>query len=114
MKNYVGYTIIILLIVIICIWFIEGDFSNKDSPLIKKIEELESKIDSLNNKKDSIILHIDSTHIKIVDNEKSFKEKVNTIIIQPDTFSESFTRQYLREYATTRGYRIIRTSETEY
>ena len=85
----------------------------KEDILIEKITELESKIDSLSNKKDSIKSVIDSTHVKIVTNEKHFKEKINTIITQPDTCSESFTRQYLRDYASARGYRITGTSETK-
>lgn len=100
------------------IWFYISiaDFTppeEKNARLLKKITELELKIDSLNIQKDSIRTVIDSTHIKIVTNEKHYKERVNTIITQPDSFSESFTRQYLRNYASTRGYRIVGASETE-
>ena len=100
------------------IWFYisVADFtppSSKDELLLKKITELELKIDSLNNKKDSIRAVIDSTHIKIITNEKHYQERVTNILTQPDSFSESFTRQYLRNYASTRGYRIIGASETE-
>ena len=100
------------------IWFYisVADFtppSSKDELLLKKITELELKIDSLNNKKDSIRAVIDSTHIKIITNEKHYQEGVTNILTQPDSFSESFTRQYLRDYASTRGYRIIGASETE-
>ena len=109
------------IIVIVFIVFSIGLYINiadfhpvdKDELLLKKITELELKIDSLNNKKDSIRTVIDSTHIKIVTNEKHYQERVNTIISQPDSFSESFTRQYLRDYASTRGYRIIGASEIE-
>ena len=93
-----------------------ADFSPKKDPneeLIKRITELELKIDSLNNQKDSIRTVIDSTHIKIITNEKHYQERVNTIIAQPDSFSESFTRQYLRNYAATHGYSIIGASEVE-
>ena len=100
------------------IWFYisVADFtppSSKDELLLKKITELELKIDSLNSKKDSIRAVIDSTHIKIITNEKHYQERVTNILTQPDSFSESFTRQYLRDYASTRGYHIIGASETE-
>ena len=112
------YIIAIIAIAILIGWFYISiaDFtppSSKDELLIKKITELELKIDSLNQKKDSIRIAIDSTHIKIITNEKHFQEKVNVIITQSDSFSESFTRQYLRNYASTRGYRIIGASETK-
>jgi hypothetical protein len=93
-----------------------ADFTSpaeKDKQLLNKITELELKIDSLNNKKDSIRTVIDSTHIKIITNEKHYQERVNTIITQPDSFSESFTRQYIREYAASHGYHLLGTSETE-
>ena len=86
---------------------------DKDEVLLKKINVLESKIDSLNKKKDSIRVVIDSTHVKIIENEKHYQERVNTIILQPDSFSESFTRQYLIKYAKDHGYNIIGTRETE-
>jgi hypothetical protein len=113
-----------VIIAILCIslglfiWFYVSvaDFNpptSKDELLLKKITELELKIDSLNNKKDSIRAVIDSTHIKIITNEKHYQERVTNILTQPDSFSESFTRQYLRDYASTRGYRIVGASETE-
>lgn len=104
-------------ILFIWVYISIADFTprvEKDEILLKKISELELKIDSLNNQKDSIRTVIDSTHVKIITNEKHYQERINTIITQPDSFSESFTRQYLRNYATTHGYRIIGTSEIEY
>ena len=112
-------TIIIVSIItffILFIWFYisVGNFEPKgEKELIEKIERLEHKLDSLNNRKDSIRSVIDSTHVKIITNEKRYQERINTIITQPDSFSESFTRQYLRDYASTRGYCIIGTSEIE-
>lgn len=108
-------TLITVFISFIIIYVKIADFSpeDKEDKLLRKITELELKIDSLNNRKDSIRAAIDSTHIKIITNEKHYQERVNTIITQPDSFSESFTRQYLRNYASTRGYRIVGTPETE-
>ena len=114
-KGYVVISVITMLI-LIWIYIANADFTPKstsDELLLKKITELELKIDSLNQRKDSIRSVIDSTHVKIITNEKHYQERVNTIITQSDSFSESFTRQYLRDYASTRGYRIIGASETE-
>ena len=118
MKNNKKTIIIIIIIVLLLIGFYikVADFSTPkidDDKFYKKITELELKIDSLNNQKDSIRTVIDSTHIKIVTNEKHYQERVNTIITQPDSFSESFTRQYILEYATSHGYHILGTSEIE-
>ncbi len=103
-------TLVGVLSAILIIWFYLSivDFNNpsKEDKLLKKITELELKVDSLNNKKDSIRTVIDSTHIKIVTNEKHYQERINTIITQPDSFSESFTRQYILEYAASRGINI--------
>ena len=95
---------------ILLIWFYISiaDFDNpsKEDKLLKKITELELKVDSLNDKKDSIRTVIDSTHVKIITNEKHYQERINTIITQPDSFSELFTRQYILEYAASRGINI--------
>ena len=95
---------------ILLIWFYItiADFNSptKEDKLLKKITELELKVDSLNNKKDSIRTVIDSTHVKIITNEKHYQERINTIITQPDSFSELFTRQYILEYAASRGINI--------
>ena len=102
---------------ILLVWFYISiaDFNNpsKEDKLLKKITELELKIDSLNNKKDSIRTIIDSTHVKIVTNEKHYQERINTIITQPDSFSELFTRQYIIEYAASHGYNICGASKIE-
>lgn len=108
MKNKL--VLAILIIVIIVLLSIQQYFiftkDNKDDVFLKKIELIELKLDSLNNKKDSIRTVIDSTHIKIITNEKHYQERINTIITQPDSFSESFTRQYILEYATNHGINI--------
>ena len=118
MKDNKKTIIIIIIIVLLLIGFYikVADFSTPkidDDKFYKKITELELKIDSLNDQKDSIRTVIDSTHIKIVTNEKHYQERVNTIITQPDSFSESFTRQYILEYAANHGYHILGASEIE-
>ena len=112
-------TIIIIIVVALLLigFYIKvADFSvprTDDDKFYKKITELELKIDSLNYQKDSIRTVIDSTHVKIITNEKHYQERINTIISKPDSFSESFTRQYILEYAANHGYHILGTSEIE-
>ena len=118
MNNDKKIIIIIVIVVLLLIGFYikNANFSVPESnndKFYKKITELELKIDSLNYQKDSIRTVIDSTHIKIITNEKHYQERVNTIITQPDSFSESFTRQYILEYAANHGYHILGTSEIE-
>lgn len=106
-KNVIIILVTCLILIIgIYIWFADFTPDNKEDALLKKISELELKIDSLNNRKDSIRTIIDSTHVKIITNEKHYQERVNTIITQPDSFSESFTRQYIIEYAANNGINI--------
>ena len=102
MKN--TFNIIgIIVVVIALIWFYISiaDFSpkNKDDLLLRKITELELKIDSLNNRKDSIRTAIDSTHIKIITNEKHYQERINTIIRQSSSDDSSFVANYIRQYS---------------
>lgn len=110
-------TIVVIVIALLLIGFYIklADFSppKTNDEFYNKITELELKIDSLNNKKDSIRTVIDSTHIKIITNEKHYQERINTVITQPDSFSESFTRQYILEYAANHGYHILGTSKIE-
>lgn len=72
--------------------------SNNDL-LLNRINQLELKLDSLNNKKDSIRTVIDSTHVKIVTNEKHYQERVNIIINQSSSADSGFIADYIRLYA---------------
>ena len=113
MKKYV----IILILIIVCLLGIQQYYilntPKEEDSLLQHIILLEKKLDSISNKKDSVRKVIDSTHVKIVTNEKHYQERVNTIITQPDSFSESFTRQYILEYAANHGLNIRGTSKTE-
>ena len=95
-------TIIIFLIFGIIIWIYikHSNFNpvDKDDILLQKITELELKIDSLNQKKDSIRIAIDSTHIKIITNEKHYQERINTIITQPLSVDSQFISDYIGRY----------------
>jgi hypothetical protein len=72
---------------------------DKDDELLRRINELELKIDSLNSRKDSIRSIIDSTHVKIITNEKHYQERINTILIQSAGADSSFITDYIRLYS---------------
>ena len=88
-------------IVLFIVFYIKiADFTpiDKDDLLLKKINELELKIDSINNTKDSIRTIIDSTHVKIITNEKHYQERINTIITQPLSVDSQFISDYIGRY----------------
>lgn len=91
--------ILILFILFIIFYYNIADFTPKEDALLEKITKLESKIDSINNKKDSIRTVIDSTHIKIITNEKHYQERINTIIVQSASADSSFITDYIRLYS---------------
>ena len=74
--------------------------TNRESLLLKKIESLEVKLDSLNNNKDSIRTIIDSTHFKIITNEKHYQERINTYsyIPQPISSDSGYISNYIGRY----------------
>ena len=90
--------ILILFILFIVFYYNIADFTPKEDILLEKITKLESKIDSITNKKDSIRTVIDSTHIKIITNEKHYQERINTIIIQSDSDNLVFFKNYINNY----------------
>ncbi len=96
----------IIIEIVLVILLILNLIPKKEDNLIEKVNELELKLDSLNILKDSIRTVIDSTHVKIITNEKHYQERINTIITQPDSTTESFTRQYILEYAASHGYNL--------
>ena len=98
------YSIIIIILLILVIGFQQYRLSNikTDTGLINKIESLENKINNLSNQRDSIRVVIDSTHVKIVTNEKHYQEMVNTIIIQPTHSDSSFISDYIRLHRSQR------------
>jgi len=102
MKNWKVVALFVLaFIIIIIVYVYMADFSSpsqKDDLLLKKITELELKIDSLNNKKDSIRSVIDSTHVKIITNEKHYQERINTIINQPLSADSEYISNYIGRY----------------
>jgi hypothetical protein len=88
-------------IILFIVFYIKiADFTpiDKDDLLLKKINELELKIDSINNTKDSIRTIIDSTHVKIITNEKHYQERINTIITQPLSVDSQFISDYIGRY----------------
>ena len=112
-KRFVIVVIIFVLLMIGFQQYLIWNKPDKDDEFKETIKRLELKIDSLNNKKDSIRTVIDSTHVKIIENEKHYQERVNTIIAQPSSYSDSLTRQYIIDYAANHSYNILGTSEVE-
>ena len=96
------YTIIgtIIFIIIVAWFYIKiADFNKvSEDDLLNEISKLELKIDSLNNQKDSIRTIIDSTHIKIITNEKHYQERINTIIHQCASSDSNFITDYIKRY----------------
>lgn len=98
------WTLIIAIIIglILFVWLYIGiaDFTpeDKDDILLKKINEIELKIDSIKNSKDSIRTVIDSTHVKIITNEKHYQERINTIITQPLSVDSQYISDYIGRY----------------
>lgn len=103
MKHpYITLGIITTLVLFIWLYISIADFTpqqTKDDLLLKKITELELKVDSLNNKKDSIRSVVDSTHIKIITNEKHYQERINIILTQSSSADSSFISDYIRQYS---------------
>jgi len=76
--------------------------NSKKDDLLERINRLELKIDSLNSKKDSIRNVVDSTHIKIITNERHYQERINTIIAQPSSADSSYVSNYIRFHRSQR------------
>ena len=100
MNKWILIIVIIGLILLIWLYISIANFTpeTKDDILLKKINEIELKIDSIKNSKDSIRVAIDSTHIKIITNEKHYQERVNTIITQPLSVDSQYISDYIGRY----------------
>ena len=101
MKDWlikIGIVVVVILFIVFYIKFADFTPEDKDDLLLKKINELELKIDSINDQKDSIKTVIDSTHIKIITNEKHYQERINTIITQPLSVDSQFISDYIGRY----------------
>ena len=94
--------ILILFILFIIFYYNIADFTPKEDILLEKITKLESKIDSITNKKDSIRTVIDSTHIKIITNEKHYQERINTIIVQSSDADSNYVSNYIKQHRNKR------------
>lgn len=106
MKNKI-IIILVTISIILLVWFYftHADFSPKkdnNELLLDKINKLELKLDSITDKKDSIRIVIDSTHVKIITNEKHYQEVVNTILSQPSVSDYEYIRQYIRFHRSQR------------
>ena len=98
MNKWTLIAVIIGLILFVWLYISIADFTPKDDILLKKINEIELKIDSIKNSKDSIRTVIDSTHVKIITNEKHYQERINTIITQPLSVDSQYISDYIGRY----------------
>ena len=110
-KENIRFLVILILMVIIT-WHLSRSISNIPVPdnnaLVEKVSKLELKIDSLNILKKEIRESVDSTHIKIITNEKHYQEVVNTIISQPMDSDYLFITSYIRQHAAERDSSNLR------
>lgn len=97
-----NFLVILSIILIICVYIRLANPPNNNDGLMQKITEIELKVDSLNNKKDSIRVAIDSTHVKIITNEKHYQERINTILTQPASADSSYVSNYIRFHRSKR------------
>ena len=92
----------VIFVILIAVYIKLSDFTPKSNDLdkfLKKIDELELKIDSINKLKIEKRAVIDSTHVKIITNEKHYQERINTIIHQSYSDDSSFVSNYIKQYA---------------
>lgn len=115
MKKAIFISIIVVFIFLLGIqqYLIRNSPPKQEDILLKKITEIELKIDSLSKYKDSIRTVIDSTHVKIVTNEKHYQERVNTIITQPLSLDSQYISDYIGRYIESHKSYFQRTRETE-
>lgn len=99
MKNWVTGIVIAILIATIIFYIKIANFNPPNNVVLEKINQLELKIDSINSQKDSVRMVIDSTHVKIITNEKHYQERINVIITQPSSADSSFITDYIRQYS---------------
>lgn len=100
MKSKISIVVVSIIFFVVIGWIYVrySDFSppsEKNKIFLEKIERLESKIDSIKDRKDTIRTVIDSTHVKIITNEKHYKEVVNTIISQPTSADYEYIANYI-------------------
>lgn len=106
--NYLYFSIFILAVLIGFYIKLSNLIVTKDDVLLQKIGDIELKINSLQSKKDSIRAVIDSTHVKIITNEKHYQEVVNTIISQPSSADNEYVTDYIRQYSSKNDMSNIR------
>jgi hypothetical protein len=107
-KSILIIAIIVIVGLLIFQQYLIRNSTPKEDILLEKINKLELKLDSLNTKKDSIRRVVDSTHVKIVNNENYYKEVVNTIMLQPTSSDSSFITDYIRFHISQRDSTNIR------
>lgn len=101
MKDWlikIGIVVVVILFIWMYLSIANFNPPNREQILLEKITELETKIDSLNIQKNNLKTVVDSTHIKIITNEKHYQERVNTIITQPLSIDSQYVSDYIGRY----------------
>lgn len=115
MKKYIVINILVVISLLGLQQYLIRSSPSKEDILLQKITGLELKIDSLNTNKDSIRKVINSTHVKIITNEKHYQKRINTIITQPADSDYEFVRAYARQHRAKRiSNNMSGTREIEY
>lgn len=115
-KSEKTFIVIIICVILLFGWIYMklADFSPKDDVLLQKIKNIELKLDSIKDKKDSIRIVIDSTHVKIITNEKHFQERITTILTQSSSTDSGEITDYIRQFANENPqYNLGRAQKTE-
>lgn len=97
MNIKITYFILGLSILGIIVFWIYNSKAPNNTNIEEMLQKIEYKLDSIQNKKDSIKSVIDSTHIKIITNEKHYLEKIHTINTQSSSADSSFIIDYIKQ-----------------
>ena len=100
-DRYIIASILIFIFVLIGIqqYMIFSNYNNtKDTELLEKVKQLETKLDSLSNKKDSVKTVIIKLDKDLEYNEKHYEEAVNSILNASDSANRIFIDNYIKQY----------------
>lgn len=99
-MKYLNILIVILIIIniLLCVFILNG--SEKSERTLDRIDTLEKQILTIESKKDSVKRRIDTTVIKIEQNEKHYKEVVRIINNNTPDSNYVFFLNYLRQNKT--------------
>lgn len=98
-KFFICAVLFIIILIGLHLYLVLNNSPNDNEVLLDRLNKIELKLDSIKDKKDSIRINIDSTHVKIITNEKHYEERINNILIQPYSTDSGFIIDYIRQYS---------------